>query len=199
MSMSHFRAFLLTTLIPMALHAETGCPAHVKAIPFHNVNRHEMIVEVSINHSGPYDFLLDTGTQMTVVDQSLAAELHLPAKGRADVAGVSLQGLAKYGQLDTVELGDHTATNQGVLIYDMKRLQSAGFAIRGLLGTDFLSQFDVLINNGLKVVCVDDTGAMLQGVNSRQMATVPPASVTAKSRRPQAPNRSNAASSGGDD
>jgi dTDP-4-dehydrorhamnose reductase len=33
-----------------------------------------------------------------------------------------------------------------VVVYDMKRLQSAGFAIRGLLGADFLSQFDVLIN-----------------------------------------------------
>lgn len=198
-SMSHFRTFFLTALIPMALHAETGCPAHIKAIPFHNVNRHEMIVEVLINHSGPYDFLFDTGTQMTVVDQSLAAELHLPAKGKAAVAGVSLQGSATFAELDDVELGDHTATNQGVLIYDMKRLQSAGFAIRGLLGADFLSRFDVLINNGLKVVCVDDTGAMLHGVNGARMGGVAPAGATAKSRRPEAPNRPNAATSGGDD
>jgi hypothetical protein len=199
MSMSHFRTLFLTALIPLALHAETGCPAHIKAIPFHNVNRHEMIVEVSINHSGPYDFLFDTGTQMTVVDQSLAVELRLPTTGKADVAGVSLQGPAKFGQLDTVELGDHMAINQGVLIYDMKRLQSAGFAIRGLLGADFLSQFDVLINNGLKVVCVDDTGVMLHGVNSEQVARVGPPGGAAKSRRTQAPSRSNGASSGGGD
>lgn len=185
---------LIATFIPATLNAETGCPAHIKAIPFHNVNRHEIVVEVSINHSGPYNFLFDTGTQMTVVDQSLAAELHLAATGKAVVAGVSLQGPATFAQLDDVELGDHAATNQGVLIYDMRRLQSAGFAIRGLLGADFLSRFDVLINNGLKVVCVDDTGAMLQGVNGEQMA-----GATAKSRHPQAPSRLNAASSGGDD
>jgi hypothetical protein len=32
-----------------------------------------MIVAVSVNHSGPYNFLLDTGTQMTMVDRVLAA------------------------------------------------------------------------------------------------------------------------------
>jgi len=197
--MKRFLVLLIASFIPATLNAETGCPANITAIPFHNVNRHEMIVEVSINHSGPYDFLFDTGTQVTVVDQSLASELHLAAKGKAAVAGISFQGPATFAQLDDVELGDHAATNQGVLIYDMKRLQSAGFAIRGLLGADFLSRFDVLINNALKVVCVDDTGAMLQGVNGDHTARVAPAGATSRSRRPAAPNRLNAAISAGDD
>lgn len=42
-----------------------------------------MIVAVSINHSGPYNFLLDTGTEMTMVDPALAAELHLNTQGSA--------------------------------------------------------------------------------------------------------------------
>lgn len=192
-------ALFIAAFIPATLNAQTGCPANITAIPFHNVNRHEMIVEVSINHSGPYDFLFDTGTQVTVVDQSLAAELHLAPKGKAAVAGISLQGRAAFAQLDDVELGDHAATNQGVLIYDMKQVQSAGYAIRGLLGADFLSRFDVLINHALKVVCVDDTGAMLQGVNGEHMAGVAPASSTAKSRRAGVPNRLNAANYAGAD
>jgi hypothetical protein len=197
--MKRFFVLLIATFIPATLNAETGCPANITAIPFHNVNHHEMIVEVAINHSGPYEFLFDTGTQVTVVDQSLAAELHLEAKGKAAVAGISFQGPALFAQLDTVELGDHAATNQDVVVYDMQRLQSAGFAIRGLLGADFLSQFDVLINNALKVVCVDDTGAMLQGVNRERPVRVTPVVAKAKSRRPGAPFRSNGASSAGDD
>ena len=196
--MKRFFVLFIATFIPATLNAETGCPANITAIPFHNFNRHEMIVEVSINHSGPYDFLFDTGTQMTVVDQSLASELHLASRGKATVAGISLQGPATFAQLDDVELGDHAAINQGVLIYDMKQVQSAGFAIRGLLGADFLSRFDVLINNALKVVCVDDTGAMLQGVNAEPVARVAPAA-TAKSRRPGMANRLIAASYAGDD
>jgi predicted aspartyl protease len=161
--MRHFAALFLAVLITAALHAEAPCPANVKAIPFHNVNQHQMIVQVSINHSGPYDFLLDTGTQMTVVDRSLAEELNIPMTGKADVAGVSFQGQAMYAQLNTFEVGDHESANQDVLVYSMKNIQAAGHAIRGLLGEDFLSRFDVLIDNAHHVLCIDNTGAVRGG------------------------------------
>jgi hypothetical protein len=56
------------------------------ALPFRTVNRHQMIVPVSINHAGPFSFLLDTGTQMTMVEPALAAALHLETTGNAEVA-----------------------------------------------------------------------------------------------------------------
>ena len=125
-----------------------------------------MIVQVYVNHFGPYDFLLDTGTQMTVLDRSLAAELHIGTTGNANVAGMSLQGDTKLAHLDALEVGGHALTDQGVLVYDMKNLQGQGFAIRGLLGDDFLSRFDVLIDHAHSVLCIDDTGAMEARVNS---------------------------------
>jgi hypothetical protein len=163
-------ALFFAALIPAAVHAESGCPANVKAIPFHNINRHEMILAVSINHAGPFAFLLDTGTQMTVVDQSLAAELNLRSTGKADVAGVSFKGAARFAQLDKLEVGGHEVAGQGVLVYDMSSVQDAGFGVRGLLGEDFLSRYDVLINNTHKVVCMDDTGAMRNGMNGQHVA-----------------------------
>lgn len=163
--MRRFAVLFPITLITVALGAETPCPANVKAIPFRNINQHQMIVEVSINHSGPYQFLFDTGTQITVIDRSLAQDLHLPTTGNADIAGVSFQGEAMFAQLDKLEVGDHVSTNQGVLVYNMKTLQAAGFAIRGLLGEDFLSRFDVLIDNRHRVLCMDNTGAMRSGMD----------------------------------
>jgi len=129
-----------------------------------------MVVQVSINHSGPFDFLLDTGTQMTVIDRSLAAELQIPISGNADVAGVSFQGNAELAQLDSLEIGDHASTNRRVLVYDMNRIHVAGFPIRGPLGEDFLSRFDVLIDNSHKVLCIDDTGAMQAGLKRTSQA-----------------------------
>jgi predicted aspartyl protease len=159
-----FAVLFVAALFAATLNAQTRdqvqCPANVTAIHFHTSNQHQMVVGVSINHSGPYDFLIDTGTQMTVVDRSLADELHLATSGNASVAGVSLQGDATYAHLDTLSLGDHASGNHGVLVYDMKNLQAAGFAIRGLLGEDFLSRFEVLIDNAHNVLCLDDTGAM---------------------------------------
>src|SRR5215469_16953860 len=118
--MRHFAFLFLAALIPGTLNAQTACPANVKAIPLHKLNQHQMVVSVSINHSGPYDFLLDTGTQMTVVDLSLAADLHLKTTGSANVAGVSFQGEALFSRLEVMEVGDHTATDQGVVVYNMK-------------------------------------------------------------------------------
>ena len=171
--MKKFAVLFLAALFSVALHAEAPCPANVKAVPFHNSQQHQMVVEVFINHSGPYNFLLDTGTQMTVVDKALAAELNIAPTGNANVAGMSLQGDTKFAHLDTLEVGGHALTSQGVLVYDMKNLQGAGYAIRGLLGDDFLSRFDVLIDHAHSVLCIDDTGAMEAGVNS---ASTQPAS-----------------------
>jgi hypothetical protein len=168
--MRPFALLFIAALLLGTVRAQTGCPANVKAIPLHKVNQHQMIVSVAINGSGPYDFLLDTGTQMTVIDLSLAADLRLSTTGNIKVAGVSLEGPALYARLDRLQVGDHVATKQGVLVYDMKTVQGAGFALRGLLGEDFLSSFDVLIDKSQNVLCLDDTGAMLKGMNSGRTA-----------------------------
>lgn len=142
------------------LHAFAGCPANVKTIPFRSIDHHQMIISVSINNAGPYDFLLDTGTQSTVLDQSLATELGIAPTGNASVAGVSVQGGVSWGQLASLQVGDHSVNNQKVLIYNMKDVQAAGFAIRGLLGDDFLSRYDVFIDHKDSILCIDDTGSM---------------------------------------
>jgi len=157
----------LLVLIPGTMLAQARCPANVKAIPIQRVSRHQMVVSVSLNHSGPYDFLLDTGTQMTVVDLLLAADLHLMSTGNAKVAGMSFQGPALFARLDRLELGDHVATRQSVLVYNMKDVQGSGFAIRGLLGEDFLSRYDVLIDKTHNVLCIDDTGEMLKRISGQ--------------------------------
>ncbi len=168
-SLAHMRNcvfLLIAALIPGALLAQMSCPANVKAIPLRKLNQNQIVVNVLVNHSGPYDFLLDTGTQVTVIDLGLAADLHLKATGAATLAGMSVQGAAMYARIDSLELGPQAASNQSVLVYDMKKLQGARFAIRGLLGEDFLSRFDVIIDKAHSVLCIDDTGTMLATLKS---------------------------------
>jgi hypothetical protein len=160
--MRSFALLFLAILSPVISGAQNACPAKVKAIPLRKLNEHQMVVDVSINHSGPYDFLIDTGTQMTVVDRALAADLHLVTTGNANVAGISFRGGATFALVDSLELGDHQAVNERVVVYDMKEVKSAGFALRGLLGEDFLSRYDVLIDKTHSVLCIDDTGVMLE-------------------------------------
>lgn len=167
--MRSFALLVFAAFFPCIVRAQSECPAHVQAIPLHKLNQHQMVVGVSINHSGPYDFLIDTGTQVTVVDLALAADLHLTATGNANLAGVSFHGGAMYARLDSLEVGHHAAVDQGVVVYDMKGLQGAGIAVRGLLGDDFLSRYDVLIDRTRAVLCIDDTGAMLENLRGENM------------------------------
>src|SRR5438874_1193933 len=142
-----FAWFVLATTVVSTLGAETHCPGNVASVPFRLVNRHQIIVAVSINHSGPYDFLLDTGTQVTMLDPALAADLHLSTRGEAEVASAGSSASASFANLDSIQAGSHAVTNQKVLVYDLENLQAAGLKIQGVLGEDFLEQFDMLIDN----------------------------------------------------
>jgi hypothetical protein len=129
-----------------------------------------MIVAISVNHSGPYNFLLDTGTQMTMIDPSLAAELHLNTQGSAVVAGVAFQAAASFAQLDLLEAGSHAVANQKVLVFDIKNPESIDLHFRGVLGEDFLGQFDVVIDNAHNLLCLDDSAAMRADVKGPHIA-----------------------------
>src|ERR1019366_860794 len=119
-----FASLVLAATIVSTLSAETHCPGNVASVPLHLVNRHQMIVAVSANHSGPYSFLLDTGTQTTMVDTSLANELHLSTQGTSEVASVGIHASASFAQIDQLEVGSYAVVNQKVLVYDLQNLQA---------------------------------------------------------------------------
>ena len=177
--MTNFKRFaslvLATTTIVSTLSAETRCPGNVASLPFKLVNRHQIIVAVSVNRSGPYNFLLDIGTQMTMVYPSLATELNLKTQGSAVVASVGVHASASFAQLDRLEAGSHAAVDQKVLVYDLQNLQATGLNIQGVLGEDFLGKFDMLIDNAHSMLCLDDSSAMRGDVKGSHIALVEPA------------------------
>jgi hypothetical protein len=170
-----FASLVLAVATVSTLSAETRCPANVASLAFRLVDDHFMIVPVSINHAGPYNFLLDTGTQITMVDPSLASELHLATEGQAKVASVGTQATASFARLDRLEAGSHAVVNQKVLVYDLANLQVAGLNIQGVLGEDFLEQFDMLIDNAHRLLCLDDSTAMRADVKGPHVPLLAPA------------------------
>jgi hypothetical protein len=165
-----FAAFVVVATIVPALHAKPHCPGNVASVPLRPTNSHQMIVAISVNRSGPYNFLLDTGTQMTMIDPSLAAELHLNTQGSAVVAGVGFQAAASFAQLDLLEAGSHAVANQKVLVFESKKPESNELHFRGVLGEDFLGQFDVVIDNAHNLLCLDDSAAMRADVKGPHIA-----------------------------
>jgi hypothetical protein len=133
-----------------------------------------MVVAVSINHGGPYNFLLDTGTQMTMLHPSLVSSLRLSSGGKAEVASVGASGSASFAQVALIEAGSQSTANQKVLVYDLTNLPATGLNIQGVLGEDFLEQFDVLIDNAHGVLRLDEPGTMQPPAKGQRVPLLDP-------------------------
>src|ERR1700677_2345987 len=155
-----FASLVLSATIVPPLAAETHCPGNVASVPFRLVNRHWIVLALSIDHTGTYNFLLDSGAQITMIDPSLATALHLDTQGRAEVFVLGSGQSASYTQLDLVEAGSPSVANQKVLVHDLQNLRSPDAHLQGILGEDFLEHFDLLIDNAHRLLCLDDSAAM---------------------------------------
>lgn len=124
-------------------HQSQSTPAIVTArITLDNFS--SIIVPVKINGSGPYDFLLDTGCSKSIVDQSLADELGLSRIGRKTVVGMLASTQMSVVHADSLSVAEATVAGGEMLSTD--RPATISNEVRGVLGEDFLRNFDVLID-----------------------------------------------------
>jgi predicted aspartyl protease len=100
-----------------------------------------MIAGVTINDRGPFNFLIDTGTNTTLLDPQLAAELGLQPKDRLRLDSLSSSaGVPRY-YLQKVRLGPAALSNLEALAVPLKQLSTLDHDIRGILGMNFLLHF----------------------------------------------------------
>jgi hypothetical protein len=104
-----------------------------------------IIVPVSINGFGPYDFLLDTGCATTMVNQKLADELGLPrVGGEKTVVGVLSPSRMPIVHVNSLSVAG--ATVSGGEVFSTDHPATVAGKVRGVLGEDFLRNFDLLID-----------------------------------------------------
>jgi predicted aspartyl protease len=99
-----------------------------------------------VNGSGPFSFLLDTGATRTIIDPELAEQLQAPVVGKASLTGVLRVRQDELVRLEDVRLGAISSSGIGAIVDELTRQKTLAPGIRGVLGEDFLSGFDVLID-----------------------------------------------------
>jgi hypothetical protein len=164
---------LATTILPR-LQAEPRCPGNVASLRLQLVERSLIVVPVTINHTGPYDFLVDTGAQVTTVDPALAVELNLEIEGKTGLVGVGFRVRPSFAHLNLLEAGSHAVANPVVVVQNLEQLQAADPHIRGILGGNFLGHFDVLIDYVHNMLCLDDAKVMQAAVKGKHVALAKP-------------------------
>jgi hypothetical protein len=114
-------------------------------IRFRVVANAMIVVPVTINGAGPYDFLLDTGNSNTLVDRRLAEELHLPSAGERILVTAQGEAVTPRGHSDSLSMAGATVLGLDLLLINRYAQLLPG--VRGSLGEDFLRNFDLLIDN----------------------------------------------------
>jgi predicted aspartyl protease len=105
-----------------------------------------MIVGVSVNGSGPFDFLVDTGTNTTIVDPQLARELGLKPVGSVSLGSMNKAVRVNQYFLQTLRVGAASVSHLEALSSPLPGLQAIQASIRGVLGMNFLLQFSFLLD-----------------------------------------------------
>jgi predicted aspartyl protease len=104
-----------------------------------------IVVPVRINDTGPYSFIVDTGATVTCVDQPLIEELKLPRPPGVVGYGATVgqSGTVGVHRIDTLQVGDATASGLTACALDLSGMKAVGLDAQGLLGLNFLKSFIV--------------------------------------------------------
>jgi predicted aspartyl protease len=110
-----------------------------------------LTVPVRIGKNGPYDFLIDTGAERTVLARGLAERLGLVPNGRATLIGVAGSLAVDLVDVAEVRLGSRT-------FYDLSAplLEGSHIGADGIIGLDGLRNQRVLIDFKRNLIAVDD-------------------------------------------
>lgn len=111
-----------------------------------------MTVPVTIQGQGPYDFLIDTGAQATVLSRALADELQLFERKTA-----TLVGMASVQQVETTPIEDFTLGSRSFYIRQAPVVEGAHIGeADGILGIDSLQDQRVLLDFTKRRIAVAD-------------------------------------------
>jgi predicted aspartyl protease len=138
--------FAICCLVIAPKLATASAPNTEFSVPVHTLRGYLMVVSVKVNDLGPYDFLVDTGTNTTLIDPQLARELNLRPVGRMSLASMNKSIPVDRYFLQTFSVGKASVSHLEALAAPLPELQAVQAKIRGVLGMNFLLQFSFLLD-----------------------------------------------------
>jgi hypothetical protein len=110
-------------------------------LPVRTLKGYLMVVSVSINDQGPFDFLVDTGTNTTLIAPELAAMLDLKARDKLQLSSLASSANVPRYYLQTFRVGPASVSNLEALALPLTQLTALDRKIRGVLGMNFLLHY----------------------------------------------------------
>ena len=112
-------------------------------------NADRMTVPVSVSGTGPYAFLVDTGSERTVISRELARRLRLTS-GRA----ATLHSVMGANDVGTVHIPHLRVSSNVISVIDAPALSASNIGADGMLGIDSLRSQRVLFDFKAKTMSI---------------------------------------------
>ena len=143
-----FIAGLVLLLIAAILRSLAGtAPGPDPNVPVEILRGYLMVVNVTVNEQGPYSFLIDTGTNTTLIDPALARELKLKPVDRMNLGSMGKSVPVTRYFLQGFRVGAASVSNLEALAAPLPQLQALDKNVRGVVGMNFLLHFSFLLDN----------------------------------------------------
>jgi hypothetical protein len=122
-------ALLMTRPVPLDIDARGG-----------------IVLNVTVNGSGPYRFLLDTGTSRSILSARLARDLGAPVVAKTEVASNAGTEWRLVVRLASLSVAGARVDQVLAPVLPDARLDEIGRGVVGVLGQDFLSAFNYTLD-----------------------------------------------------
>jgi predicted aspartyl protease len=137
---------------PLTAEAVVGSAAEVLALEEERYRR--LTLPVMVEGTGPFAFMIDTGSQATAITQEIRAALGLAPAGTATLVGMASRRTVDLATVERIDFGSNSFTN-----FTAPVLERAHVGADGILGLDALQDFRVLIDFRQQTIAVEDATA----------------------------------------
>ena len=110
-----------------------------------------LTVDVGVNGTGPYRFVVDSGADTSVIGTRLANALHLPARQPVMLNGITESRLVDRVLVDSLQVGPSVFN-----ALELPRLDERDVGAVGMIGLDALAGQRLMLDFERKKVTVDD-------------------------------------------
>lgn len=148
-------AMLAVVMLGCSLGAKAQPASADEVLKLERDLHNRMTVPVLIGSSGPFDFLIDTGSERTVLAREVARKLGLAISGNATVVGVAGSVPVELVEIDEISLGKRTYYTLTAPLLDAQFIGADG-----IVGIDSLQDQRVLIDFAANRIVIGDAAAL---------------------------------------
>lgn len=138
-------------------------------IEFRLVQKFMIVVSVTVNDKEKLDFLLDTGTNSTIIKPEVVQKLDLRPQDRMEMITATGKQIVPRSFLQSLAFGANSAKDVGVLIMDLPAIHKIDKEICGILGQNFLAQFNYLLDFDKRRIVFDADGELENRLRGKQV------------------------------